>query len=272
MTITSHEEADFQSALRFSCTACGRCCHGLRLLLSLTEAINWLEHGGRVELLCDAAPDLPFPDGSGEAYRAARAVPATSGTLPVTVAVLLTAVFDGACPNLKADMLCGAYDRRPNACRIYPAEIRPDRSIVPVEKLCPPEAWGGVQPVFADPAGGIADKTTAVAIVGARTAGMEDVAGKARLMALLGIDQVALANEGYAVWKPEAAALLAALREVVDDGVDGAPVDPQAVHAKPAHVQIVSLRDETRQMIVEADGADAAPDVTRGYDYLPLYA
>lgn len=264
MTISPSEGTDFESALRFSCTSCGRCCHGLRLLLSLTEAIAWLEHGGRVELLCDAAPAMAFPEGSSEAWRAARAVPGTSHALPVTVAVLLTAVFDGPCPNLQPDMLCGAYERRPNACRIYPAEIRPDRSIVPTEKLCPPDAWGGAQPVFSDPASGITDEVTAVAIVGARTAGIEDVAGKAQLLALLGIDQVALANEGYAIWKPESARLLEALLAVVD----GAPSD----EPQPIHVQIVSPREETRRMIVEAEGAEAMPDPARGYDYLPLYA
>lgn len=263
MNMPSHDDEEGEFALKFACTSCGKCCHGLRLLLGLSEAASWLEHGGRVELLCDAAPDLPFEDGSGEAYRAARAVPASSHALPVTIGVLLTAVFDGPCPNLQPDMRCGAYERRPNACRIYPAEIRPDRRIVPTEKLCPPDAWGGDQPLFSDPVSGIADSVTAVAIVGARQMGVEDVAGKARLLALLGIDQVALANEGYAVWKPEPARLLEALRMILDD------VPP--VDLSPIQVQIVSLRPETCQMIKAADGAEALPDPTRGYDYLPLY-
>jgi Fe-S-cluster containining protein len=264
MNILSTDDSTIESALRFACTSCGKCCNGLRLLLSLSEAVDWLAHGGRVELLCDAAPDLPFPEGSGEAYRAARAVPATSQALPVTIALLPTAVFDGPCPNLQADMRCGAYERRPNACRIYPAEIRPDRRIMPAEKLCPPEAWGGDRPAFSDPLRGIADPVTAFAITGARTAGIEDVARKARLLKRLGIDQVALANEGYAVWKPDPALLLEALRAVMEDV---APNDIQ-----PVDVEIISLRAETRQMIAEAEGADAMPDPTRGYDYLPLYA
>lgn len=264
MNTPLNDETDFESALRFSCTSCGKCCNGLRLLLSLSEAVSWLEHGGRVELLCDAAPDMPFPEGSGEAYRAARAVPATSHALPVTVAVLLTAVFDGPCPNLQADMLCGAYDRRPNACRIYPAEIRPDRAITPAEKLCPPDAWDSHQPVFDHPVTGITDSVTAIAIVGARAAGIDDVGRKARLLALLGIDQAALANEGYAVWKPETARLLEALRIVLDGASEG--------ESEPVHVRIVSPREETRRMIVEADGADAEPDPAGGYAYLPLYA
>jgi Fe-S-cluster containining protein len=263
MSILSPVTDEAASPLRFSCTACGKCCHGLRLLLSLSEAINWLDHGGRVELLCDAAPDLAFAEASGEAYRAARAVRATSGALPITIAVLLTAVFDGPCPNLLPDMRCGAYHRRPNACRIYPAEIRPDRQIVPAEKLCPPDAWGGAQPVFSDPAHGIADPVTALAITQAWSAGVDDVAAKGRLLARLGIDQVALANEGYAVWQPEPARLLNALRSVQDE----AAADPE-----PMRIEIVSPREATRRMIAEAQGADALPDPTRGYVYLPLFA
>lgn len=263
MTMPSNDRTDPQSALRFSCTSCGRCCNSLRLLLSLSEAIDWIDHGGRVELLCDAAPDLPFADGSAEAYRAARAVPAISHALPVTVAVLLTAIFDGPCPNLQPDMRCGAYDRRPNACRIYPAEIRPDRRIVPAEKLCPTDAWDSRRPVFADPAAGIADQVTARAIVDARAAGIDDAPRKAMLLTLLDIDQAALANEGYAVWKPEPAQLLDALRTVMAMP----PADPA-----PLHVDIISPREETRRMIAQADGAHALPDPTRGYAYLPLYS
>lgn len=264
MNAPRQDETDFEAALRFSCTSCGRCCNGLRLLLSLSEAVSWLEHGGRVELLCDAAPALSFAEGSNEAYRAARAVPATSHKLPVTIAVTLTAVFEGPCPNLQPDMRCGAYDRRPNACRIYPAEIRPDRAIVPAEKLCPDEAWDARQPVFVHPATGIADDVTAIAIDRARSAGIEDVDRKARLLALLGIDQAALANEGYAIWKPAPALLLETLRTVIAADL------PE--EGEPLRFQIVCPREDTRRMIAQAEGADATPDPARGYDYLPLYA
>lgn len=255
---------DDESALHFSCTSCGRCCTGLRLLLSLSEAINWLEHGGNVELLCDAAPALAFPEGSAEAYRAARAVPAVSHALPVTISLLPTAVFDGPCPNLQADMRCGAYERRPNACRIYPAEIRPDRRILPAEKLCPSDAWGGQAALFSHPLTGMADPVTATAIDDARAAGMDEVDRKARLLTLLSINQAALNNEGYAIWKPEPARLLHALHKVMDG--------PASAPAEPPHVEIVSLRPETRRMIAEADGGNTAPDIARGYEYLPLYA
>lgn len=108
--------------LRFACTGCGRCCHNLRLPLSLREAVSWLERGGEVELLADAAPiTSDVPSDLGEAWRRQRALPAVSGTLPIAVNLTLAATFAGPCPHLLPNMLCGAYDERPNTCRIYPA-------------------------------------------------------------------------------------------------------------------------------------------------------
>ncbi|WP_298398829.1 YkgJ family cysteine cluster protein [Sphingobium sp.] len=254
---------DPSPSLHFACTSCGKCCTGLRLPLSVSEAITWLERGGRVEILCDAAPDMPFPEGSAEAYRAARAVPAISDQLPLTLSATLTAVFEGPCPNLQADMRCGAYEIRPNACRIYPAEVRPDRRVVPTEKLCPSDAWDDAHPTFMEPAQGVLDMETANAITRSRHAGIDDVGRKAGLLAALHIDQAALANEGYAIWKPSLDTLLDRLR-AVRDAQDGTAPDR-------LYVEILSPRAETRQMIAEAQGVDAVPDSTRGYDYLPLY-
>ena len=35
--------------INFECTACGKCCHYLRLALTIAEAIVWLERGGHME-------------------------------------------------------------------------------------------------------------------------------------------------------------------------------------------------------------------------------
>jgi hypothetical protein len=43
----------------FDCTMCGKCCHDLRLPLTVTEAIAWLERGNDVQILCEA---LPWPE------------------------------------------------------------------------------------------------------------------------------------------------------------------------------------------------------------------
>jgi Fe-S-cluster containining protein len=261
MTMLQDGAGDPRHALHFSCTVCGKCCQNLRLALSVAEAIRWLERGGTVELLCDAAPALSHAPGSPEEYRALRAVPARSGALPVTVGMTLTAVFDGPCPNRMADMYCAAYEDRPNTCRIYPAEVRPDRAIDPAQKLCPTDAWGSDQPLFLDPQDRILDETTAKAVAATRHNGMEDVTAKARLLSLLGIDTIALANEGFAIWAPDEADLLDALRQSISDTMAVGQSD----------LRIVSGRAETRAMIREAEARDAEPLENDPFRYLPLY-
>ncbi|MBN3821364.1 YkgJ family cysteine cluster protein, partial [Paraburkholderia sp. Se-20369] len=127
----------------FACTACGKCCHDLRLPLTIDEARAWLQRGGHVELLCDAIPwpVEPEPDNALAAYKRARSTPALSGTLPVRVTTVITASYAGPCPNLQADMRCGIYLERPLVCRIYPAEINPFVELSPQGKSCPPDAW-----------------------------------------------------------------------------------------------------------------------------------
>lgn len=261
MTMLQDGAGDLRQPLHFSCTVCGKCCQNLRLALSVAEAIRWLERGGTVELLCDAAPALPHAPGSAEEYRAMRAVPARSGALPVTVSMTLTAVFDGPCPNRMANMYCAAYEDRPNTCRIYPAEVRPDRAIDPAQKLCPSDAWGVDQPLFLDLPDRIMDETTAKAIAASRHNGVEDVAAKARLLALLDIDTIALANEGFAIWAPDEAVMLDALRQSISDMVPAGQSD----------LRIVSGRADTRAMIREAEARDAEPFEDAPFRYLPLY-
>ncbi len=246
-------------ALRFGCTICGRCCHGLRLPLSIAEAAAWLERGGDVELLCDAAPALSHPPGSPEAYRAERAVPAMSGDLPVTVALTITAVFDGPCPNRLPDMACAIYADRPDVCRIYPAEVRPERTIDPAAKLCPPEAWNASEAPLTDAQGLVVEPVTAKAIASTRHNGIADVPAKARLMMNLRIDAAALANEAYVIWKPDRVSLLTALRDAADTRTDDV-----------IEIAIVSGRSETRAMIQEAGAKDGDADDQR-FSYLPLY-
>ena len=198
--------------LRFGCTACGRCCHDLRLPLSLREAQSWLQRGGEVELLTDAAPALPTqPDDPRSRYRRERALAGVSGGLAVTVNLTLAATFSGPCPHLLPTMRCGAYADRPSTCRIYPAELLPGRLVDPDTKACPPEAWDPSGPPLLSPDGRPADPDVARAARQARADGLADVAGKAQLAQLLGINTAALENEGLAVHRRPASALMAAL-------------------------------------------------------------
>jgi hypothetical protein len=42
--------------IHFDCTQCGRCCHNLKLPLSVDEAKRWAKNGHEVQLLIEATP------------------------------------------------------------------------------------------------------------------------------------------------------------------------------------------------------------------------
>ncbi|MGN6478972.1 YkgJ family cysteine cluster protein [Luteibacter sp.] len=189
--------------LHFSCTMCGRCCHGLRLPLSLDEARRWLDDGGEVEVFCEAVPwpEEPAADNGPAWHKRKRSFLARSGQLPVRVVVTLVASFDGACPNLRADMGCGIYERRPTACRVYPAEVNPFIDVDPALKLCPPEAWQTPEVLRADD-GSWADPVVAAAVVRRREDDYVEADAKHELCNLLGIHEAGLANEGMLAHTP----------------------------------------------------------------------
>lgn len=199
----------------FECTMCGKCCHDLRLPLTVAEALAWLGHGNEVQILCEALPwpEEPAADNLQAAHKRRRSFAAMSGSLPTRIVVILTGAFAGPCPNLQADMRCGIYEERPLVCRIYPAEINPFIQLEPAAKGCPPEAWTpGLAPLMRG--GQLVDATTVELIQKSRAADAQDAMAKQRLCALLGVDAAALANEGFVVHTPKREALLAALERV----------------------------------------------------------
>ncbi len=189
--------------VRFDCTQCGKCCHDLRLPLSVEEALLWAGRGHQVDLLCDALPMLSAtpPAGLAERYRFDRSFPAISGTLDIMVNVILVASHRGPCPHLKPDMLCGNYEARPRVCRIYPAEIVPHIALSPDAKACPSEAWNDDQPIFLQNGTVVSDETRRL-IEAHREATLVDVPIKAAAASLLGDTKAALGNEGYSVYSP----------------------------------------------------------------------
>ena len=86
--------------IHFDCTMCGKCCHNLKLPLSIAEARSWLRRGGDVELLCDATPAIAEPDDDDAAARSVwqRSFAGTSSALPVRICVTLVAAFEGRLP------------------------------------------------------------------------------------------------------------------------------------------------------------------------------
>ena len=247
--------------IKFDCTQCGKCCHDLRLPLSVDEAIVWAGRGHPVQLLCDAQPILSeaVPEEVVARYRHERSFAARSGTLGVRVNVILVATHSGPCPHLRPDMLCGIYEQRPRICRIYPAEIVPQAALAPENKACPPEAWGDQQPPFMRDGVVLADETRRL-IEEHRAVTRSDVPIKAIACALLGISRAALQNEGYAVHSPLPAALVAALH---------AARSAQAGTSPTSTWSIATNRQSTMQMLLDADAE--ASLCNAGADYLGFF-
>lgn len=233
----------------FACTTCGQCCHDLRLPLKIDEAIAWLQRGGQMELLWEAIPWPVEPESDNElaAYKRARSSAAMSGTLPIRISIILTAAFTGACPNLRADMLCAIYEDRPLVCRIYPAEINPFVSLTPENKACPPQAW---QTTPLQRGGMLVDATTYQWVLESRLANQSEAPLRMQICRELGIGHAALANEGFVIHAPDPGALLAALKrcrnaEISDD--------------ESARWTLVSNRTETVETLTPV-GADSTAD------------
>jgi len=258
--------------IHFACTMCGRCCHDLRLPLAIDEALDWMERGGDVQLFCDAIvwPQEPPQADALAQHRRRRSFAAHSGTLPVRVTVTLVAAFAGPCPNLRPDMSCGAYDRRPRVCRIYPVEVNPFVPLDPAAKACPSEAWSDAGPVLMH-AGRIANADTAALIAQSHEADERDRVAKTRLCALLGYDTAALANEGFAVYAPTRLRLVAALREAQAAGGSLDDVQPRSSH--PWHF---TTNRSTTLATLQSIGASArqensSPDLAHTSGYLGFF-
>src|SRR5260370_41132964 len=99
----------------FECTMCGKCCHDLRLPLTVTEAVAWLERGNDVQIICEALPWLEEPpaDNPLAAHKRRRSFAAFSGSLPTTVVVILAAADAGPSPTLQSDRRLGCWKPRP---------------------------------------------------------------------------------------------------------------------------------------------------------------
>jgi Fe-S-cluster containining protein len=201
--------------VHFDCTMCGKCCHGLKLPLSIDEAITWLDQGGEVQVLCEAIPwpDEPAADDLQAQRKRRRSFAAASGDMPTRIVVTLAASFDAACPHLGADLRCGNYELRPRVCRIYPAEVNPFVELMPQGKACPSDAWTADKPVLMR-SGRLVDSRIQALVDESRAADVADVGLKASLCVELGIDSAALANEGFVVYSPGLERMRAALGRV----------------------------------------------------------
>jgi Fe-S-cluster containining protein len=198
--------------IHFNCTQCGKCCRDSKIPLTVAEAMNWLDRGHAVQLICEASPwpQALADDDPRAAHFKRRSFAVTSGMMPTRVVVMLVADIAGACPNLLADLRCGIYENRPLVCRIYPAEINPLVGLDPNKKACPPEAWGKDQPLL-QRNGILMSEAIRRDIQSMRDTDAVDVAVKQRLCVALNVTDTGLVHEAVLVYSPTIAALSSAL-------------------------------------------------------------
>lgn len=247
----------------FRCTKCGDCCRGLRLPLSVEEAIGWLNDGNPVEVLCEAIPWVDEPPAFNlvATFKRERSFPAISGELPIRVIVTLVAPQGSGCPNLCPDNQCGIYERRPWVCRTYPAEANPFFELIPERRRCPPGAWlPGGHPMTRQ--GAYVAPGLNLLIKSRLRQAVDDVPLHEALCQRLGIRTAAIANEGYVAHSPAIADLLDALSSA-----------GKASPSSSADWEFVSDRGETVEAIRLCDARclHASNDLLSGFVYLSLF-
>jgi Fe-S-cluster containining protein len=238
----------------FECTQCGKCCHNLKVPLTVSEAIDWLTDGNNVQVICEAVPWAiePAADDLPAAYKRRRSFATTSGTLPVRVTVILAAHFAGPCPNLKSDMRCAIYERRPLTCRIYPVEVNPFVELRPTAKECPPEAWTADRPALVR-RGVLVDAHTQEVIQRSRDAAVQDIHVKQMMCAFLGLEVAALANEGMVVHSPDQALLLSQLQRSTSEPGTCASYGWRVLSNRHSTVQALASAGAVSAWVGEAD-------------------
>jgi Fe-S-cluster containining protein len=197
--------------IRFKCTQCGKCCRDMKIPLTVAEAMDWLNRGHEVQVLCETSPWSAELDREPRALHfKRRSFAAMSGSMPIRIVAMLVANVVGDCPNLLVDKRCGIYKDRPLVCRIYPAEINPFIALKRDNKACPPEAWSQEQPLL-QRGERLMDEQIYQDIELSRTADALQADLKSRLCLALNIVSTALVHEAVLVYSPTPKTLLSAL-------------------------------------------------------------
>lgn len=234
--------------VRFTCNGCGKCCRDHHVPLTLDEARQWAEEGGQVAILAEAFLEngLGVPLQQREhAQRRAWRVPC--GEAHAYLAVTFAAYNLGACRHLQADNRCAIYARRPLVCQIYPAEINPHIALRQELKECAAETW------LSGPAliigGKPADARLAALIERSRQADRDDICRKVAICEHLGIGTAALKGDGFALYLPAVAELLAAM-----DTAPQAPAQQWSLHV--SNPQLARQLEAAGARIAAALGAN----------------
>jgi hypothetical protein len=95
--------------IHFNCTICGKCRHNLKIPLTISEAIQWLQRDPVVEILCDAVPWPVKPDSTNAMvlHKRSNSFAARCGTLPVRIVAVSNEIGplqNGGANSVRSDM------------------------------------------------------------------------------------------------------------------------------------------------------------------------
>jgi Fe-S-cluster containining protein len=225
--------------IHFACNACGKCCHGHHISLTLGEAVRWAADGGPIIILAEAFLENGY--GVQEVQRnhaQRRSLRVRCGETHAYVSITFAVYNIGTCRHLTEDKLCGIYERRPLVCRIYPVEINPHIQLRPDFKDCPPETWDeGGPAIYRD--GRMVDDEVLRLIEQSRQADRDEIGLKAEICRRLGIDVTALKGDGFATYLPDTAALLSTMQDVMGSA-SGIPLEPQEWSLCISHAELAN--------------------------------
>lgn len=243
--------------LHFQCTRCGQCCRKTKVPLTAAEALNWLDDGNSVQIICEAWP-WPADGGSDSEEKAAylqlRSFAARSGDMAVRVAATLVANIPDRCPNLKADQSCAIYERRPLVCRIYPAEVNPFRPIQPPMKACPPEAWDPSLPPLTRGKALVSEELRRDIETWRNALGPESSI-KQRVCTALELNDAAVADEGFVVHEPQGAVLRVALAQAIHAQIPSAATPWRLITHRSESVESFARRGASIRHAGELGGS-----------------
>jgi len=205
----------------------------------LTEALDWVRRDGELIVLVEAFLDAGLGISSQQRRHAERrSLPVRCGDAQAYLAITFAAYNVGPCRHLDSENRCSIYEQRPLVCRIYPFEINPHLPLRPESKDCPPQAWE--EGAVLIHGGRLMDPHLANLIEQSRQADRDEIASKVAICSLLGIRTTALKGDGFATYRPQRAAFLAAAEQVLMSAMPVMDVDWEL------HVSHAQLAEQLR--------------------------
>ncbi|MFB4390434.1 MULTISPECIES: YkgJ family cysteine cluster protein [unclassified Pseudomonas] len=224
---------------KYNCVECGKCCKGRLIPLTVNEALQWIERGGRVGIASEAFDQASWRLTPDEyAYHLKRSAPRKSKDSEISVICILVGDALNQCPSLMENNLCGTYQNRPLVCQIYPVEINPFIKMNKDLKICPTEAWSSGEIIYSQSQPSEKYQTL---IFASRNADHSEAERKVIISELLSLSTTAWKTDGIIVQFPTQIELLNAITESKNN-----------LHAQPKEWRVQTYTPSVKSYLLDA--------------------